>query len=263
MERKISSLGENLQQLDSLSVTFEEAGDHKLNLMADCEAIFVILEGNMKINFNEQVFKMSRTDVFEGLPQALFFEASKKADSFSLEALSPNSRGVLAQAKVFDSPNSTKRKTTFIDTDGIETFDRGEGQFKRHIRNIATDNINAKSIICGETINPPGNWSSFPPHKHDTKIEGEESVHEEVYVFSTNPKNGWGYQELYTDDRSLSEVYRVENNDAIVIPYGYHPVSAAPGYKLHYLWVLAGAQRELIMNDDPVHKWIKDNTAPS
>ena len=117
--------------------------------------------------------------------------------------------------------------------------------------------VPASTLLLGETINAPGNWSSYPPHKHDTEIPGEEVVLEEVYHYRFDPPGGFGVQCVYTEDRSLNEAMLVREGDTVLIPRGYHPVAAAPGYRLYYLWVLAGPRRLMRPHDDPAHAWVK------
>ena len=107
--------------------------------------------------------------------------------------------------------------------------------------------------MVGETINPPGNWSSYPPHKHDGR-DGE-PVLEEVYYYRISPPQGFGQQMLYTTDGE-STTHTVKDGDAVLLPYGYHPVSAPPGYKLYYLWAMAGTERKLALHEDPAHTWL-------
>jgi len=106
------------------------------------------------------------------------------------------------------------------------------------------------------TFNPPGKWSSYPPHKHDGR-DGE-PVLEEVYYYRLDPRYGFGHQMIYTADGE-SVTHDVRDGDLVLLPYGYHPVSAAPGYSLYYLWAIAGDQRKLTVYEDPVHRWV--NTA--
>ncbi len=120
------------------------------------------------------------------------------------------------------------------------------------------DDPYARRLMVGETFSPPGSWSSFPPHKHDG-LDGEPRL-EEVYHFRVDPPGGFGIQRLYTsagEDVSLT----VEDGDAVLIPYGYHPVAVPPGYRLYYLWALAGDERRLALHEDPRHRWI--HGAPS
>ena len=105
-------------------------------------------------------------------------------------------------------------------------------------------------------MNRPGQWSSYPPHKHDTEIPGVETRLEEIYFYKVNPKQGFGYQRIYTGDRALDLAVTVENDDLVMIPKGYHPVAAAPGYSVYYLWALAGPERRMTPHDDPQHEWV-------
>jgi len=136
----------------------------------------------------------------------------------------------------------------------------GQNNWQRSVVTSVGDNVLANRLIVGETLNPPGNWSSSPPHKHDQDL-GEESKMEEVYLYKFNPPQGFGLQRIYTspDDPSpLDVTYAVKDGDVVVLPRGYHPVVAAPGYQLLYLWALAGETRNYgAWSDDPDHSWIK------
>ena len=140
----------------------------------------------------------------------------------------------------------------------VETVWRGRRNFERHIRNIMLDNISAGRLLVGETINPPGNWSSFPPHKHDQVIPGVETKLEEVYLYKIAPEQGFGLQRLYTAQGDLDQAFVLRSDDVVAFPRGYHPVVAAPGYRLYYLWALAGEERTMQPNDDPDHEWVHD-----
>jgi 5-deoxy-glucuronate isomerase len=113
-------------------------------------------------------------------------------------------------------------------------------------------------LIIGETFNPPGNWSSSPPHKHDRDDPPREEKFEEVYFYRLDPPQGFALQRVYSADGDLDVCYAVKHNDAVVLPRGYHPVVAAPGYRLYYLWVLAGQSRNPVWSEDPAHSWIHD-----
>jgi 5-deoxy-glucuronate isomerase len=110
--------------------------------------------------------------------------------------------------------------------------------------------------VIGETYNPSGNWSSYPPHKHEREVPGLESKHEEVYYFRMNPAQGFALMRLYQDE-GRDQAVVVEDGDTVLLPNGYHPVVAAPGYQAYYLWILAGEKRALLMHDDPKHAWVK------
>lgn len=132
----------------------------------------------------------------------------------------------------------------------------GKGNWRRRVEDVFAK-APATTLQIGETFNTPGNWSSYPPHKHDADIPGREVVLEEVYHYRLKPDQGFGVQCVYSADRALDEALLVRNGDTVVIPRGYHPVAAGPGYSLYYLWVLAGPKREMRPNDDPDHAWVK------
>jgi 5-deoxy-glucuronate isomerase len=136
----------------------------------------------------------------------------------------------------------------------VATVARGAGNFAREVRDIVPSSLPGLRLLVGETLNPPGNWSSSPPHKHDRDAMPVESQLEEVYLFRIEPDQGFGLQLSY--DGSDERAFSVRDLDVAAIPAGYHPVVAAPGYRLYYLWGLAGKGRELQWAPDPDHVWV-------
>ena len=141
--------------------------------------------------------------------------------------------------------------------DEVTTVERGRDNFARRVRDILPAARPAVRMLAGETLNAPGNWSSSPPHKHDRDIPGEEAELEEIYLYRLEPAQGFGLQLSYLADPPHEVAYAVRDLDVISIPAGYHPVVAAPGYQLYYLWCLAGHGRELLWKPDPAHAWIE------
>lgn len=140
---------------------------------------------------------------------------------------------------------------------------RGAGQCSRLVRNFcAADVFEADRLIAVEVITPGGNWSSYPPHKHDEDHPGEESVLEEIYYFELADELGMGYQRVYgTAERPIDVLAEVRTGDVVCIPHGWHgPSMAVPGYDLYYLNVMAGpsAERAWLIRDDPDHGWIRE-----
>ena len=137
----------------------------------------------------------------------------------------------------------------------------GKDNWTRTVYTYIADNVAAARLICGETVNQPGGWSSCPPHKHDQNRPPQEVPMEEVYYFQFEPKQGFGFMRVYSDAADAEPfdyAYAVEHGDTVLIPRGYHPVVACPGYTLHYTWVLAGVGRTYgAWTDDPQHAWIK------
>src|SRR5579885_2929818 len=137
----------------------------------------------------------------------------------------------------------------------------GKDNWSRTVYTHIGNNLAAAHLICGETINRPGGWSSCPPHKHDRFAPPSEVPMEEAYYFLVEPRQGFGFMRVYTDPADpdpFDHAYAVENGDTVLIPRGYHPVVACPGYTLNYTWVLAGEGRTYgAWSDDPKHAWIK------
>jgi 5-deoxy-glucuronate isomerase len=140
----------------------------------------------------------------------------------------------------------------------------------------------ADKLICCELLTPDGNWSSYPPHKHDAyrEIDGVpcEVINEEIYYYRiagadhvTPSRDGFGFHRTYTGPEHaaagmapIDELIEVRDHDVVLVPHGYHgPCIAAPGYPMYYLNVMAGpgAERALAFCDDPAHGWVRDSWA--
>ncbi len=133
---------------------------------------------------------------------------------------------------------------------------RGRDTNTRFVRNILPQDRPAHGLLVVEVVTPSGHWSSYPPHKHDTATDGEETALEETYYHRLDPPQGFAFQRVYTDDRSLDETVCVEDGDVVMVPEGYHPVGTPHGYTLYYLNVMAGPERRWIFRNDPAHEWI-------
>ena len=143
---------------------------------------------------------------------------------------------------------------------------RGAGQASRQVNNLCTPGtFEADRLIAVEVLTPGGNWSSYPPHKHDERREGE-VILEEIYYFEIAGHGGLGYQRVYSSgpDRQIDVCAEVRAGDVVLVPYGYHgPSMAAPGYDLYYLNVMAGPGEERAWQfcDDPAHAWVRGTWA--
>jgi len=133
---------------------------------------------------------------------------------------------------------------------------RGQGANTRYVRDILPQDAPAESLLVVEVITPPGNSSSYPPHKHDTNAIPAESSLEETYYHRLDPPQGFVFQRVYTDDRSLDEAMAVEDRDVVLVPRGYHPVVVPHGYTSYYLNVMAGPERVWHFRNDPAHEWM-------
>jgi 5-deoxy-glucuronate isomerase len=140
--------------------------------------------------------------------------------------------------------------------DEIEPELRGHGSQERTVHPILMGDREADSLLVCEVLTPPGHWSSYPPHKHDRDAMPDESFLEETYYHRLRPERGFALQRVYTDDRELDETLAVADRDTVLVPRGYHTVSAPPGYDLYYLNVMAGPTRAWAIVNDPNHEWM-------
>jgi len=143
-----------------------------------------------------------------------------------------------------------------IDPASMRRTVRGQGSNTRYVRDILPQDAPAEALLVVEVITPPGNSSSYPPHKHDTEAIPAESALEEVYYHRLDPPQGFAFQRVYTDDRSLDEALTVEDRDVVLVPRGYHPVVVPHGYTSYYLNVMAGPERVWHFRNDPAHEWM-------
>ena len=143
-----------------------------------------------------------------------------------------------------------------IASEDLSQETRGQGTNVRYVTNILPEGEPAQSLLVVEVITPGGHTSSYPPHKHDEDNLPHESALEETYYHRFNPPQGFGFQRVYTDDRSLDEAMAVEDGDVTLVPKGYHPCAACHGYDLYYLNVMAGPKRTWKFHNAVEHEWL-------
>ncbi len=218
--------------------------------LEDRETGIVILSGKCKIEAGGKTWGDlgRRKSVFDGPATGMYIPP---VTGYSITALSD------LEAAIATAPADRKGEITLINPEDVIIHQaRGKGLFVRDVHDIIVDNVPAQRLMIGETFNRPGEWSSYPPHKHDVEAPPEEVKLEEIYFYKIDPPQGFGMQRIYSPERGINEAYVIENNDTILIPFGYHPVAAAPGYRLYYLWVLAGENRAMKPREDPAHSWV-------
>jgi 5-deoxy-glucuronate isomerase len=137
----------------------------------------------------------------------------------------------------------------------VEPETRGHSALERTIHPILMGDREAESLLVCEVLTPAGHWSSYPPHKHDRHDPPTETALEETYYHRLSPARGFGLQRVYSDDRTLDEAIAFSDRDCVLVPRGYHTVSAPPGYEVYYLNVMAGPVRLWAVQDDPDHAW--------
>jgi 5-deoxy-glucuronate isomerase len=214
------------------------------------EACLVLVAGTANISAGDEVFAGvgGRATPFEDkAPGAVYVPAGVR---YALTAEEP------AEIAICTAPGKGAGKPRQIGSSDMSREVRGKGTNTRYVRNILPETQPAESLLVVEVITPGGNWSSYPPHKHDTATPQEETALEETYYHRLNPSQGFAIQRVYTDDRSIDETVSVEDGDVVMVPRGYHPVGAPHGYDLYYLNVMAGPKRNWIFRNDPAHDWI-------
>jgi 5-deoxy-glucuronate isomerase len=228
-----------------LDLPDEQSWEHTFR---GCEALLVVLGGCCDVRADDTVWPDVglRADVFGGKPSAVYLPPNA--------VCSVTARGGVEIA-VCTALAEAGGEAALIAPGSVGVRQVGEGTYRREIYDILVpeSEVGAR-LIVGETYNPPGLWSSYPPHKHDEHRPPEESKLEEVYHFRVMPARGFGIQRVYGE--GLDETYSVQDRDTVVIAKGFHPVVSAPGYLLYYLWILAGEERIMRPWEDPVHAWI-------
>jgi 5-deoxy-glucuronate isomerase len=240
-EREGDLIGLALSDLDT-GQSFESPGD--------LETVVVVLGGVVDVEANGESLGSAggRSSVFEGPGHAVY---APPGTALRLKATTP------AQLAIATAPagQGAPLKARIIGPGDQSLAEVGKGNWSRSVRTILGPEHAAGRLLLGETINPPGNWSSYPPHKHDREAPPEEVRLEEVYFFKVDPPEGFGVQVRYDD--AGTEAFTVRDGDSAVIRSGYHPLVAAPGYSLYYLWVMAGDGRQMIPHFDPAYAWVQ------
>jgi 5-deoxy-glucuronate isomerase len=234
----------------SFAVISLPAGKSYEGKLGQREAVFVVLKGkcNFAVGSTSYPGIGGRENVFDERGYSVYAPVGA---TYRIEALSD------VEIAACMSKAETEKAPCLIPPEQVKERVVGKDNWQRSVFDIVDDSVDACHLLVGETINPPGNWSSAPPHRHDEDNLPEESNLEEAYFFRVDPPQGFGVIRVYTEDRWIDETYSVENNDLVLIPDGYHPVGALAGYRLYYLWMLAGEKRILKPRDDPQHAWLK------
>jgi 5-deoxy-glucuronate isomerase len=230
-------------------------GERSQSDLADYEAAFVILNGKCALSIaGRETIEWrnlgNRNDIFSGAATAIY------APRQSQVCVIAESKLEIAVAK---APCDVDLPPALIKPNDIQVASSGAANWRRDVRLIIPPGSQiSQRLIVGETLNPPGNWSGIPPHKHDESGSGE-NVLEEFYFFKTKPANGFAVQLVYSNGQTQGHV--VGNDDVIVFLNGYHPTVAAPGATVCYLWALAGEHKSYDITTDPRFSWVNSAEA--
>jgi 5-deoxy-glucuronate isomerase len=238
-------------QTDLIDLDLAELADgEQLALQRDGEVAAVVLSGVVDVVVDGASLGVAggRSSVFESPGDTIYAPPGR----VQLTARGGEARVAIASAPLAELSPAQAR---IIRPDDQRIGEVGDGNWGRTVRTILGPDDSAGRLLLGETLNPPGNWSSYPPHKHDTHEPPREVKLEEVYFFQVDPAEGFGVQIRYDDH--AEECFTVRDGDSAAIKTGYHPVVAAPGYSLYYLWVMAGEGRQMIPYLDPRYAWVQ------
>lgn len=260
-----------LNQSEYISVTPASAGWEHLHFSAhklgehdrfewDTEAYemaLVVLGGQCSVRSNRGDWLEigRRANVFAGIPYALYLPRQTR---FTVEATGPFVDFAIGWCLA-----SSDHPPRLVTPEEVEIEIRGGGNATRQINKMIPPGFDCSRLVVVEVYTPSGNWSSYPPHKHDQHRVDEhgtllEADLEEIYFYKISRPEGYAYQRIYTDDRSLDELILVEDNHLVLSPRGYHPVVTAPGFDCYYLNMLAGSAQSLAASDDPAYTWVKN-----
>ena len=235
------------------------------------ELCLVVLTGTVDVTVDGKTYANlgTRKSVFEEVsPAAVYVPAGKTVTVGNV----PGATSV-AEVALCSAPGSTARagaagaagageggssgEVSVIDSTAMRRSVRGKGTNTRYVCDILPhDDPRAAHLLVVEVMTPASHSSSYPPHKHDVEQPPVETLLEETYYHRLNPPQGFAFQRVYTDDRSLDEACAVEDHDVVMVPKGYHPVTAPHGYDLYYLNVMAGPNRFWVFKNDPAHEWM-------
>jgi len=214
------------------------------------ERLVLVLEGAAAVTAGDLVLDRigSRSSVFDG-PAAPVVLVSP-GDAIKVVAATD------ALVVVAAAPGGPVKSTRYIAPGDVLVEARGQGNTARRIHHLLDPQMEAGRLIAFEVYTPGGNWSSYPPHKHDTENPPVEARLEELYFYRFAKPGAFGFQRVYTADRSLDESMAVGDLDIVVVPEGYHPFGAPAGYDAYYLNIMAGPNRAWHFTIDPDHAWL-------
>jgi len=227
-----------------------EAGRTLIRDTGDKETCLVLLSGKCGVKTLQKEWAEigGRMSPFEKIPPYAVYVPPE--DRYELTA------HTAVELAVCTAPGKGGYEARLIEPGDVGVEVRGSGSMERLVHNILPESAAAESLLVVEVFTPEGNWSSYPPHKHDRDDLPHESLLEETYYFKVDPPQGFAIQRVYTDDRSLDETLAVRDSQAVLVPKGYHPVSAPAGYEVYYLNVMAGPIRTWKFYNDPDHEWL-------
>jgi 5-deoxy-glucuronate isomerase len=227
------------------------AGERYEEETAGRELALVVLSGKCSVESSRGEWRNigQRAHVFDGRPHTLY--------------LPPQTDFVISTDTCCDvalcyAKAEEKHPPRLVPPEEVGVEIRGGGNATRQIHNMIGPEFPAHRLLVVEVYTPAGNWSSYPPHKHDVHNPPGEVDLEEIYYYRINRPEGYAIQKVYTADRRIDETLTVRSGELVLVPEGYHPVVAAHGYDVYYLNALAGSARSMAASDDPEYAWVRN-----
>src|SRR5271170_5449237 len=215
------------------------------------EGAFVLLGGSCQVDWGQGPTRMGkRKNVFDGLPYALYLPTGNQA-VFTAETTCE-----IAECR---APSDARLEPKLITPGETVSSLRGGGNASRQIIDVITPSFPADKLMVIEVYTPGGNWSSYPPHKHDVHNPPAEVDLDEIYYYRIRQPEGFALQHLYAGQYAGEQTLKARDGDCVLVHNGYHPVVAGPGYDVYYLNFLAGSARALAVTEDREHVWIRSS----
>jgi 5-deoxy-glucuronate isomerase len=215
------------------------------------EMALVFLSGQCVADWGEsQVPIGGRKTVFDGLPYSLYLPSGNRV------TLKAETVCEIAECRV---PSTAPLQPKLISPRDISSNLRGGENASRQIVDVMPPEFPADKLVVVEVYTPGGNWSSYPPHKHEIHNPPIEADLDEIYYYRMKGAHAFAFQNLYSSDRTRSSILKVHDGDAVLVRDGYHPVVAGPGYDVYYLNFLAGTSRSMMVTEDPEHVWLRSS----
>ena len=249
---RVFDVGERGMELTRFGILQLAAGASYVGNTGEFEAALVLLGGKCSVKGENFGFAEvgGRKNVFDGKPYTVYLP---RRTAYAVTALTDLDIAVNESPATRDTA-----RPTVITPEMTRTFPIGRDNFTRSATVMLDEKFDSEHFYIGEGMIPSGNWSGYPPHRHDCDDLPGEIDMEETYFYRFDPAQGFGIQKVYTPDGLIDETYTVKNNDTVAIARGYHPLCGAPGYQMYYLWTMCGkVNRGLISAKDPAHSWVK------
>lgn len=247
----LNPLASNPCQLLDFNYLSLASGESYSGETGNREVLAVVLGGRAAFTVNGKTFDKvgGRPNVFSGKPHSVYMPCKA---AFTVKAQATVDVGLVS------APSDMALDPYVIGPERVTGGVWGAANFSRNFHQILTQvgqpDLPAARLIVGETFTPSGNWSTYPPHRHEKDDLPREAYHEELYFFKVSPGDGFGLCRHYGD--KLDNCYVVRDNTILMAPVGYHTVASAPGYMTYYLWALAGNHRVQATVDDPTLAWV-------